>query len=426
MKTLPLTHTAHARPQRQRGAVAVLTGILIALLVGFGALVVDLGRLYVFKTELQNAMDACALAASGALTGTNDPGIFNVARARGLAMLDASRRNIDEQARDASMVHFQRDRLDLARVAVEFSESMGGPWSTGGNPAATKYARCSYDDTGIPLLLARALNVFRAADAPPRTDAEVAAYAVARLAPGQSACAMPVAMCKAGPAPSFGLVPGKRYTAVQQTGQNQYGTGNFGWLDFTPPNGGASELADLILGEGSCSIAPGTQVGAQGQINSLQQAWNTRFGVYSPGSQYTAAKAPPDYTGYSYPSGDNNYPLYMARAATRAPFQGSAGNSTILNSTQHAELGKSRRIVVTTVVDCSTWNSGNGSAQPQVEGFACALMLSPVQTGGNPWSQVAPEIAIEHLGMANEPGSPCATSGLPGGSFGPPVPTLVQ
>ena len=48
----------------QRGAVAIIVGLTIAVLVGFAGLALDGGRLYVNKTELQNAADACALAAS--------------------------------------------------------------------------------------------------------------------------------------------------------------------------------------------------------------------------------------------------------------------------------------------------------------------------------------------------------------------------
>lgn len=38
----------------QSGAVAIIVGVCIAVLVGFAGLALDLGRLYVNKTELQN------------------------------------------------------------------------------------------------------------------------------------------------------------------------------------------------------------------------------------------------------------------------------------------------------------------------------------------------------------------------------------
>ena len=48
--------------QRQRGAVAIMFAISLLVLFGFMALVFDLGRTYVVRTELQNAADAAALA----------------------------------------------------------------------------------------------------------------------------------------------------------------------------------------------------------------------------------------------------------------------------------------------------------------------------------------------------------------------------
>jgi len=51
-------------PDKQRGAVAIITGLAMVVLVGFAGLALDGGRLYLTKTELQNAADACALAAA--------------------------------------------------------------------------------------------------------------------------------------------------------------------------------------------------------------------------------------------------------------------------------------------------------------------------------------------------------------------------
>ena len=58
--------------KNQRGAVAIIVGILIFMLIGFGALSVDIGHLHVAQNELQNAADAGALA--GARVLYNDDG----------------------------------------------------------------------------------------------------------------------------------------------------------------------------------------------------------------------------------------------------------------------------------------------------------------------------------------------------------------
>lgn len=55
---------------RQQGVVAIIVGLSIVILVGMLALVIDLGHLYITKTELQNAADAAALAGAKELDGT--------------------------------------------------------------------------------------------------------------------------------------------------------------------------------------------------------------------------------------------------------------------------------------------------------------------------------------------------------------------
>ena len=52
------------RQREQRGAVMILFSLTIVVLIGFAGLAIDLGRAFVIKTELQNAMDACALSAA--------------------------------------------------------------------------------------------------------------------------------------------------------------------------------------------------------------------------------------------------------------------------------------------------------------------------------------------------------------------------
>ena len=56
---MPKVHTPRSR---QRGAVAIMTGLTAVVLFAFGGLVLDLGHLYIAKSELQNASDAAALA----------------------------------------------------------------------------------------------------------------------------------------------------------------------------------------------------------------------------------------------------------------------------------------------------------------------------------------------------------------------------
>ena len=65
------THRSRGR-REQRGTVAIIVALSAVVLFGFAGIAIDVGRLYVNKTELQTAADACALAASAELTC--DPG----------------------------------------------------------------------------------------------------------------------------------------------------------------------------------------------------------------------------------------------------------------------------------------------------------------------------------------------------------------
>jgi hypothetical protein len=57
---------------RQQGAVVIIVAICLVVLIGMLGLVLDLGHLYVTKTELQNAADAAALSGAKELDGTAD------------------------------------------------------------------------------------------------------------------------------------------------------------------------------------------------------------------------------------------------------------------------------------------------------------------------------------------------------------------
>jgi len=50
--------------KNQAGATAIIVAITLPMLIGFGALAVDVGYMYVNKNELQNVADAAALAAT--------------------------------------------------------------------------------------------------------------------------------------------------------------------------------------------------------------------------------------------------------------------------------------------------------------------------------------------------------------------------
>lgn len=423
--------------RRQRGAVAVILGITLAVLIGFAGLAIDLGRFFVIKSELQNAMDACALAAASQLRpGQNNSTALTKAIAYGRVF---STGGIDDPGTSPlegdigaikNRANFQSTVINIQPNQITFSETLAGPYEDAGsaNFNTAAFAKCEYPLTGLPIFFMRVLS-------PELGTQTVSAMAAATLAPSASACAIPVGVCKSpgsNASTNFGLAVGQWLTPPPSKGST-YGTGNFGWIDFTKNQGGADELSELLTGPGQCSTAIGSEVGQSGEIASLSDAWNSRFGLYKSGGGKgipNVVSAPPDVTGYSYtnsnwPLGSNAYSgvvaselNYKNAAANYSPYQVEPPNSykKTLTTTEHKTLGRFRRVVVAPVVDCSVWDKGG--ADPLIEGWACVLMLNPRFTSGDVYG-------LEFLGLSTSAGSPCATNGEPG-TFGPLVPQLVQ
>ena len=415
--------------RRQRGAVAVIAAIALPILIGFAGLALDGGRLFMQKTELQNAADACALAASRELTCDPSAGacaasyLINAENA-GLAV--AGRNRID----------FQGGPLGAAQLTandIQFSTTYGPASSylsrAAGASAASKYVRCQPRQTGVLPWFMQVLGVGAQA---------INAEAIATLSPAQTNCAIPIGVCMTATGtsanPFNGLTVGQWVTSKLSSSA----TGSFDWIDFTPPGGGANELAGLFKGTGACSTpTAGTSVGEQGNKASLATAWNTRFGLYKGSESVTTAA--PDYSGYSYtpttwPSRFNAYagssgatPNFTASRAQYLSYQGAdgmdvnMGGVTNASPAAHQQYGADRRLVTAPVVDCAAWAGGTGSQQVPVLGYACVLMLHPMGKDDD-------EVFLEYRGKSTDLTSACATSGAVGGpsSMGPLVPALVQ
>lgn len=439
---------------RQRGAALILATIAMGVLLAMGGLAVDAGRLFVTKTELQSAMDACALAAAAQINpGSPNPLYLQAAQAHGRAMIDPSLSSTSgggaRPITSINRAYFQGNNLTPGSVAVEFSPNLTGPFSTiagGAVPTTTNYVRCSYSMAGIPLTLIRALaaapvpNGGTPITIPSTTTVTSFAVAARTGSPGDPATpgtcgVVPMAVCMvpgSSAATNWGYARGQWIAAPCASGDPACpnpGPGNFGWADLTPPSGGASELTDALGGAGACGgVAIGTSIGETGIVASVHKAWNSRFGVYGPGGGLNQTNAPPDYTGFSYKTSVVNPGRYDAdysthRASSDAFNRAGAGflpanfgGTMALTSQQYAIYGRSRRLVTAPVVNCALLVGG---ATAPVQGLACLFLLSPYPIGG-PGAFVQ---RVEYLGIAGAPlpgqlASPCMLSGVPGGGGG--------
>jgi Flp pilus assembly protein TadG len=421
---------------RQNGGVLILVALALAVLIGFLGLVIDVGRLFVAKTELQSAMDACALAASAELRPgvvPTDPQAISRAVSAGLT---AGNRN---------KVNFQAGTAGVTAADVYFSDHLSDNTTTypfgyvsaaTANPATAKYVMCAHATGGITTWFIQVVQGFVGATSGPST---VGAWAAATTAPAQTNCGVPIGICKMGPAPGYGMTAGQWVSGRFDAGGGA--TGSYNWIDYSPPAGGQSELAALLSGQGQCNLNVTTPVGQTGVLgNAAARAWNSRFGLYQGGGgNPNASTAPPDYTGYSYtpvnwPSQSNAYSDFQARRSAYASYGNtidtvSAGNGitglSVTNaynvathgpSGQHRTNGADRRVVTAPIVDCTQW--ATSQTVPIVD-WACVLLLHPI-------SSPSDIVHMEYLGKATIVGSPCTTFGLAGGTAGPLVPVLVQ
>lgn len=416
--------------RRQKGAVVVTTALVLLFLLGFMGLAMDFGRLFVVKSELQTAADACALAAARELDGASDA--LTRAVAAGVAVGNANTYNFQGSA--AGFVG------DSATNDIEFSNALNGSYSRNFAPIANaKYARCTTRTPaafGSWLLKALGASTGNSSYGSNRT---VGAVGVATLASSQSSCMLPIGICdKTGGAT---WTPGEWVEgAVSSTGAV---SGQFHWLDFTSNAGGANDVTALLRGEGFCGL-PNTETTVRESGNmggAVAQAYNSRFGIYT-GSQAPPQDGIPDFTGYAYYSDtspsvySNKFSDFVAKRVARTAYQGDnpkgKGPGTSDNvgldgvappgqiNSNLTNISASRRLVTAPLVTCPI--PSTSGTPVKINSIACILLLHPIKGGASG----AVKMWVEYRGNASDPASPCATSGLAGGSGGPLVPVLVQ
>lgn len=284
--------------RRQQGAVSILAGLTIIVLFGFLALVVDLGNLYVNKSELQNAADAAALAGARELVGTSTGVNKAVQAAKDTAALNKS--------------VFGTQSIIITNANIQFSSTSVGPWEdvaavTSPGGAAGKYF-IKVDTSGIAQSIftpwfARVFDALGTASATTQTFGMAVA--------GRAQCeGVPLFICaRSGSPPDFGFVRGKAYRFTEQSGSGNIGPGNVGYIDPVPPgapslNNGVNAMRDVMCrGKTYCMTAGTTYKSlTQGGFGPMAKAMNTRFGQYgSPSPLDDSMQCRPDTNVKEYP-----------------------------------------------------------------------------------------------------------------------------
>ncbi len=310
-------------PSRQRGAYLVMMALLLVVLVAVAALVLDIGRVLVLRSDMQAAADAAALAAAAELDGRADAR----ERARGAARSLLSHEGrfarvrdlLDEQGLPDEAFSFYcviGSRFDPDDSEPGFTQYCTGAqvpgeprkyFSTSG--ADTNYVRVSLDASmaGGGRYMADLFFLPVLAVIGEETATEVGLMARALAGRSHIFCNYPpMAICDPfeGTGDRFRerMTPGG-HVIMKQMGANQWTPGNFGFLQPPPAGPGAPSVARFLADEGQLGCTPPTfttQTG--GMTQQTRRGVNTRFDQYEgPPHEFNPARYPPAPNISAYP-----------------------------------------------------------------------------------------------------------------------------
>lgn len=227
----PGRNTASGHNNPERGASTIVVAVLMVALLGFSALVLDVGAVYAEKGQLQNGADATALA----IAGDCAKGIICAT-----AMVDENNRLANDNANDSSSGTFSVTQPTSNSVRVETNTQEAGSTD---DSFTLFFAQVLGNDTTV---------IHAAAEATwgTPTEASTLPWTISEcvfkqfLSPTQLADFNSTGTFTGDPIPTRVLF---RYDQGVQTfpgcaAQNGYAPGGFGWLDT---NGGCSTDIDI-------------------------------------------------------------------------------------------------------------------------------------------------------------------------------------
>ena len=269
--------------RQQRGSILIYTGAFVTIGVGGAALSIDIGRIVLLRTQMQNAADASALAGAAQLDGKIDA-ITRASQVMQYSMTAFTTSLADQGTLTKAVPLFYTKAATLA----EQQKNIRGPQTTTGT-----LARFAAQDMGVRTLsffYAPAVNMMTGQSA--SNIAQLGAWAVAMSDPF---------ICKVQPLmicdpfddglggytadlmdPSFA----GRSISIKQgiQGGGTWTAGNFGLLqlptDAAYNVGGANAIAAALSAEepqGCYSLSVLTQPGSM--TVKVEDAINTRFGL---------------------------------------------------------------------------------------------------------------------------------------------------
>ncbi|WP_028104175.1 pilus assembly protein TadG-related protein [Pseudoduganella violaceinigra] len=315
---------------KQRGGVAVMTGLLLMfVLIPVSGLVLDLGHLYIVKTELQNMSDSAALAAAKDLDNS-DTGL-NKAVAAGKALALKNRYNFGST-------------LTLQDANFRFAASPDGPWYTLAQSLGNANGRTFVEvDTRVGGTggTKQSINTWLMRIA---GDNSTSTYGWA-VAGRFINYVTPIGVCAIDPTRRNASYNYGTFTELVEYGfrrgvsYNIFDLGSLGGAASDPyqinpvnsppnacnaSNSSANSTAPFMCIGNSAVLTTGVgQVYTNtGMTASLDKALNSRFNDYSGGSKCDPATAPPDKNIKEYLPGTGNPPAaWQDSGTTNLPSQ---------------------------------------------------------------------------------------------------------
>jgi Flp pilus assembly protein TadG len=278
--------------QQERGSILAMSAIgMLAVLLAVG-LGVDISRLYLTKTELQNAADAAALAGVSGLTG-EAPGITAA---------------VDRAVLEMNKYDFNKTNVTFPRGNVEFAVNLEGDYMSEAqafvSPTNIRFVRVTTPASPVgisfaSLVLGASKNL---------TATATAGYSVPLnvICPWLPAFILDI--------PGDPITEGRTYTFRLEPG-DAVSPGNYQLL-APIQSGGSGDREGMANGVNWC-ISVGQEIETKPGVTSgaIRQGINTRFDIYQGGMD--PALSPPDanvrenikYREYLKPGVEGNPPI---------------------------------------------------------------------------------------------------------------------
>jgi hypothetical protein len=365
----------------ERGSVTVMTSALMVGLVLVIGLSIDVSRIYLVRSGLQNAADAAALAAARALnSGTG--GLTNA----------VTQANAIVNTYGFSQTGGTVPNVTISQI--EFATSLSGPWYVGagnvpsGSVSSVKFVRVTTQIASVNMIFAvRALG---------NNHNEQAVATAGMSVPLNTICNFfPVAVALTNPNPA---------NHAQMTFLYTDGTGNsvtvtdLHYVVLNVPDisgNGQPETANLAAGVTNSSASIGQSIGlnqsqsanSQNGPRAIADGANTRFDTYQPGyaNALNAATYPPDTNVYNNTGTPLTGTQYLNRSPLTVPPDNPPGKDD-------------RRILVMPIIPPNTY-TGSPPNVP-ITRFGAFLLRNSVDRTGpcNGNSPCAGALKVEYLG----------------------------